>query len=95
MPSFSSLVKPKPLPSSTVTTPSLPTLLKASAIILPISGSAAEIVATWAISSLPLIGLAILSISSLTNLTPFSIPLFKTIGLAPAVIFFKPLEAIA
>ncbi len=43
---------PKVWDSSTVMTPSLPTLSMASAIISPISGSAAEMEATWAICSL-------------------------------------------
>src|SRR6266480_3794118 len=44
---------PKVWPSSTFTTPSLPTLSIASAMTLPISSSAAEIAATRAICSLP------------------------------------------
>ena len=40
---------PKVWLSSTVMTPSLPTLSMASEIIWPISSSAAEIDATWAI----------------------------------------------
>ena len=43
---------PKVCDSSTVMTPSLPTLSMASAIMPPISGSAAEMAATWAICSL-------------------------------------------
>ena len=46
---------PKVWPSSTFTTPSLPTFSIASAITLPISSSAAEISATRAICSLPAI----------------------------------------
>ena len=42
------------LASSTVMTPSLPTLSNASAMRSPIAGSWAEIEATWAISSLAL-----------------------------------------
>ncbi len=45
--------------SSTVTTPSLPTLLIVSAIMRPNSSDSAAMVATWAISSLVLISLAI------------------------------------
>ena len=40
---------PKVCDSSTVMTPSLPTLSMASAIISPISASAEEMPATWAI----------------------------------------------
>ena len=51
MPSVNSSSMPKVLDSSTVMTPSLPTLSTASAIFSPISGSAAEMAPTWAISS--------------------------------------------
>ena len=49
---------PKVWDSSTVMTPSLPTLSIASAIIAPISVSAAEMEATWAIWSLESVSLA-------------------------------------
>ena len=49
---------PNVWPSSTLTTPSLPTLSIASAITSPISSSPAEIVATRAICSLPEISFA-------------------------------------
>ena len=49
---------PKVWDSSTVMTPSLPTLSMASAIISPISRSAAEMDATWAIWSLDSVSLA-------------------------------------
>ena len=49
-----SLERPMVCDSSTVTTPSLPTLSMTSAISLPISVSRAEIVATCSISFLPL-----------------------------------------
>ena len=52
MPSVNSSSMPKVFDSSTVTTPSLPTLSRASAMISPIVVSAAEMDATWAISSL-------------------------------------------
>ena len=52
MPSANSTSMPKVFDSSTVTTPSLPTLSMASAMISPISASlSAEMVATWAISA--------------------------------------------
>ena len=53
---------PNVLDSSTVMTPSLPTLSMASAIRSPIAGSAAEIDATCAISSLVSTSLACFSI---------------------------------
>ncbi len=49
---------PKVFDSSTVTTPSLPTLSMASAMTSPMAGSAAEIDATWAISDLSSTSLA-------------------------------------
>src|SRR5258706_7295073 len=53
MPSTTSSSFCRPLPSSTVITPSLPTLSIASEMILPIASSAlAEIAPTWAISLL-------------------------------------------
>ena len=55
IPSVNSSSMPKVWPSSTFTTPSLPTFSIASAITLPISSSAAEIAATRAIWSLPAI----------------------------------------
>ena len=58
MPSVYSVSNSSPLDSSTVMTPSLPTFSITSAMRLPISGSAAEIAATWAISSLPFTGVA-------------------------------------
>ena len=57
MPSTVSSLVSRPLPSSTVMTPSLPTFSIASAISLPISLSLfAEMVPTWAISFLPAVG---------------------------------------
>ena len=52
MPSTYSVSNLRVLLSSTVMTPSLPTLSITSAISLPISSSAAEMAATWAISVL-------------------------------------------
>ena len=52
-PSVNSSSVPAVLDSSTVMTPSLPTLSKASAMSSPISCDWAEIAATWAISALP------------------------------------------
>ncbi len=81
---------PNVLDSSTVITPSLPTLSIASAIRSPIAGSAAEMDATWAISSLESTSLACFSIDFTTASTAFSMPRFSAIGLAPAATFFIP-----
>ena len=68
MPSTTSSSFSRPLPSSTVITPSLPTLSIASAMILPIVSSAlAEIAPTCAISLLVVQGLEIFFSSSTTR----------------------------
>jgi hypothetical protein len=56
MPSVNSSSVPKVLLSSTVTTPSLPTLSIAFAMTSPTDGSAAELVATLAMSFFSSIG---------------------------------------
>ena len=77
--------------SSTVMTPSFPTLSIASEISLPISGSLfAEIVATLAISSGVLMGLDCFFSSATTACTARSMPRFRNIGLAPAVTSLSP-----
>src|SRR5881398_2314373 len=76
--------------SSTVMTPSLPTLSIASAIRLPICSLWLEIDATWATSSWPFTGTDSLLISATTASTAFSMPIFSCIGLAPAVTLRKP-----
>ena len=81
-----------PFASSTVITPSFPTTSIAFAIKEPmVSSLLAEIDATCLILSLsePTSFDNFLS-SSTTVLTALSIPLFKSIGLAPAATFFKP-----
>src|SRR6266700_58699 len=90
MPSVYSFSIARPRPSSTVITPSLPTLSITSAMREPISGSAAEIEATWAISSWVSTGLLIDLISSMTASAPFSSPLRRIMGFAPAARFLKP-----
>src|SRR5579863_542917 len=90
MPSVYSFSIARPRPSSTVITPSLPTLSITSAISSPISPSAAEIEATCAICSLVSTGILIDLISSITASVPFSNPLRRIIGFAPAARFFKP-----
>ena len=90
IPSVSSSSSPNVLLSSTVMTPSLPTLSIASAIISPIWGSAAEMLAVAAICSLVSTSLAMSSSCSLTAVTAFSMPFFKDIGLAPAATLRRP-----
>ena len=90
MPFTTSFSRPIVWPSSTVTTPSLPTSSITSEISFPTSGSSEEIVATWAISSLERTGFANLFNSSTTNFTAFSMPLRIAIGSLPATIFFIP-----
>ena len=91
MPSTTSSVVSMLFASSTVMTPSFPTLSIASAICSPIVVSLlAAILATWEISFLSLTGFEIFFNSSMTLSTALSIPLFKSIGFAPAVTFFRP-----
>ncbi len=81
---------PKVFDSSTVTTPSLPTLSIASAISSPISGSAAEMDAVAAISSFVSTSLAEASSSSEMALTAFSMPFFSEMGSEPAATLRRP-----
>src|SRR3954466_7044802 len=76
--------------SSTVMTPSLPTLSNASAIRPPISASCAEMVATFAISSLPSTSRATSSRRSFTASTAASMPRFRADGAAPAATLRRP-----
>src|SRR5215208_4109418 len=86
---------PKVWPSSTFTTPSLPTFSMASAMMFPISSSAAEMAATRAICSLPAISLDCLSRScSVTWSTADSMPRRRARGFAPAATFFRPWRTI-
>src|SRR3989338_10438056 len=96
MPSTTSSSLFRPLPSSTVITPSLPTLSIASAMILPIASSAfAEMEPTWAISLLVVQGLEIFFSSATTAMTALSMPRFKSIGFIPAATYFVPSRTIA
>ena len=95
MPSVNSSSRPKVWPSSTFTTPSLPTFSMASAITSPISRSRAEMVATRAMSSLPSTSLAWLLIDSTTCSTAFSMPRLRPIGFAPEVTLRRPSRTIA
>src|SRR3954453_20314711 len=95
MPSVNSSSSPKVWPSSTFTTPSLPTFSIALAITSPISRSRDEIVATRAMSSLPSITFDCFFRSSTTAWTAISMPRLIPIGLAPAATFFRPSRTIA
>ena len=85
---------PNVWPSSTLTTPSLPTLSIASAITSPISSSAAEMAATRAIWSLPEISVESSLIVSTTWSTAFSMPRLRASGFAPAATFLRPSRTI-
>src|SRR5664280_1986812 len=76
-------------------TPSLPTLSITSAMILPISGSAALIEATAAICLRLSTGRDQRLSSATIASTPFSMPRLTAIGLAPALTFWRPSAAIA
>jgi hypothetical protein len=90
MPSVSSSSVPKVFDSSTVTTPSLPTLSMASAIRAPMVSSPAEMDAVAAISSLVSISFAPATSASMTAVVAFSIPRLRLIGSAPAATFRRP-----
>src|SRR5215217_1953994 len=91
MPSVNSRSMPKVCDSSTLTTPSLPTLSMASAITLPTSSERAEIAPTRAISSLPLISVDWPLIASTACATAFhSSPQYDRVGTSGHV-----LEALA
>src|ERR671910_698732 len=90
MPSVNSSSMPNVLDSSTVTTPSLPTLSMASASTSPMAGSAAEMAATWAISDLSSISLAWSWMASTAAATAFSMPRLRPVGLAPAATLRRP-----
>src|SRR5262245_54666948 len=95
MPSVNSSSVPNVFDSSTVTTPSLPTLSIASAMTWPIDASAAELVATAAMAVFSSTSLACDWIDATTALTPFSMPRLRLIGLAPAATLRMPLVTIA
>src|SRR4029079_11096781 len=90
MPSVYSFSRPRLWPSSTVMTPSLPTLSITSAMISPTSGSAALMAATAAICSRLSTGRDCFLISATTASTAASMPRLTTIGLAPAVTTRRP-----
>ena len=90
MPSVNSSSMPKVLDSSTVTTPSLPTLSMASEMAWPISLSAAEMDATWAIWSLESTSTASSWILATAASTAASMPRLMPMGLAPAARLRRP-----
>ena len=91
IPSTTSRCVSRLLASSTVITPSLPTRSIASAMSWPICSSLfALMVPTCAMSSLPFTGVECFFSSSMACLVACSIPLFTSIGFAPAVMFFSP-----
>ncbi len=95
MPSTRSMSMPKDWLSSTVMTPSLPTLSMASAIRAPISLSAAEIEATWEICSLVSAGVDRSASEATAASTAASMPRLSDIGLAPAATLRRPSRTIA
>src|SRR5919109_2318078 len=96
MPSTTSSSVSRLFASSTVITPSLPTFSIALAIISPISRSPlAEMVPTWAISSLVETFLERFFTSSTTASTAWSMPRFTSIGFMPAATAFIPSRTIA
>ena len=76
--------------SSTVTTPSLPTLSMAPATISPTSGSREETVATWAISEEELTAVARALSSSTAFSAAAAMPRLSSMGLAPAATLRRP-----
>ena len=91
MPSTISSSFSRPEPSSTVMTPSRPTLSIASARILPTALSLlAEIAPTCAISAAVEQGLEILFNSATTAATALSMPRLRSIGFIPAATYFMP-----
>ena len=96
MPSTTSSSVSRDLASSTVMTPSLPTLSIALAIISPMSlAPLAEMVPTWATSPLSLTGVDMALMSSMTRATALSIPRFRSIGFMPAATDFMPSRTMA
>src|ERR1051326_8723842 len=96
IPSTTSSWVSRPLASSTVITPSLPTFSMASAMIEPIVGSLfAEIVPTCAISFGSFVDLDISFNSSTIDATAFSMPRRSVIGSCPAATILQPSLKIA
>ncbi len=90
MPSVNSRSIPKVCDSSTLTTPSLPTLSMASAMTLPISSLRAEMAPTREISSFSEISVACALMASTPTVTALSMPALRITGFAPAATFLSP-----
>ena len=86
---------PKVWDSSTVMTPSLPTLSMASEMSPPISVSAAEMDATWAICSLVSVSLERSFRLATAASTAASMPRLSDMGLAPAATLRRPSRTMA
>src|SRR3954466_6334054 len=96
MPSTTSSVVSRPLASSTVITPSLPTFSIASAILVPMSVSPlAEMMPTWAISLWSRVWRESFFSSATTTSTALSMPRLISIGLLPAATSFAPSRKMA
>src|SRR5467141_2022973 len=96
MPSTTSSVVSRPLASSTVITPSLPTFSIASLMIFPMVASPlAEMVPTWAISFGSLVALESFFSSATTASTALSMPRLISMGLLPAATSFAPSRKMA
>ena len=96
MPSTVSSSNSRPLLSSTVITPSLPTFSMASAIFSPTTRSPlAEMIPTWAISSEPETSFERFCRSATTLDTARSMPRFRSIGFMPAATAVMPSRTMA
>src|SRR5256885_7469932 len=96
MPSTTSRVVSRPFASSTVITPSLPTLSIALLMMSPmVESPLAEMVPTWAISFGSLVDLLSFFSSATTASTAFSMPRLISIGLLPAATSLAPSRKMA
>ena len=96
MPSTTSSSSSRPRPSSTVMTPSWPTLSIASAISWPtVSSLLAEMVPIWAMVLESLQGVESLRISSTAAWQALSMPRLRSMGFMPAVTAFTPSRTMA
>ena len=91
MPSTTSNSFSRPEPSSTVITPSFPTLSMASAMMVPTASSLLdEIEPTWAIALLSSQGIAAAEILSTAAAIALSMPRLRSIGFMPAATPLSP-----
>ncbi len=96
MPSTTSSSFCSDLPSSTVITPSLPTLSIALAMMSPMEASLlAEMEPTCAISLLVVVGLEAFFSSTIRASTARSMPRLRSIGFMPAATYFMPSRTMA